>query len=90
VLIFILRNPQLERKWYVLPAAVFSIVAMTVLLAILVSTIDYLTAAGPAINAVILAVVPIVLIVGILYAIVLRSRRPERYALIGGQEAESA
>ncbi|MEI5583804.1 MULTISPECIES: APC family permease [unclassified Agromyces] len=90
VLVFILRNPQLERKWYVLPAAIFSIVAMAVLLAILVSTIDYLTAAGPAINAVILAVVPIVLGAGIAYAIALRSRRPDRFASIGGQGAEAA
>ena len=58
VVIFIVRNRQLARRWYVLPAAIFSVVAMAVLLAVLVVTIDYLTAAGPAINAVILAVVP--------------------------------
>ncbi|WP_448003052.1 APC family permease [Agromyces bauzanensis] len=85
VLIFILRNRGLERKWYVLPAAVFSIVAMTVLLAILVATIDYLTAAGPAVNAVILAVVPLVLVAGAVYAIVIRTNSPERFARIGGE-----
>ncbi|MFC9918618.1 APC family permease [Agromyces binzhouensis] len=86
VLIFILKNRQLERKWYVLPAAIFSIVSMTGLLAVLVATIDYLTAAGPAINAIILAVVPLILVGGAVYAMVLRSNRPEVYARIGGAE----
>lgn len=90
VLVFILRNRQLERKWYVLPAAIFSIVAMTTLLAILVATIEYLTAAGPAINAVILTVVPLVFIAGAVYAVVLRSTRPAEYARIGGEQVEAA
>jgi amino acid transporter len=90
VLVFILRNRGLERKWYVLPAAIFSIVAMTVLLAILVTTIDFLTGAGPVVNAIILAIVPLVLIAGMVYATVLRSTRPERFARIGGQEAVTA
>ena len=89
VVIFILRNRQLVRRWYVLPAAIFSVVAMAVLLAVLVITIDYLTAAGPAINAVILAVVPVVLIAGAAYALFLRSRKPEVFARIGGADPES-
>lgn len=90
VLLFILRNRQLARKWYVLPAAIFSIVAMAVLLCVLVITIDYLTAAGPAVNAVILAVVPVVLIAAVAYALFLRARRPEVFARIGGQDVEQA
>ena len=88
-MIFILRNRQLARRWYVLPAAIFSVVAMAVLLAILVITIDYLTAAGPAVNAVILAVVPVVLIAGAAYALFLRGRKPEVFARIGGADPES-
>lgn len=87
VLVFILKNRELERRWYVLPAAAFSVVAMAVLLAVLVATIDYLTAAGPAINAVILAVVPLVLIAGVVYALFLKQRKPEVFARIGGEEA---
>lgn len=87
VLVFILRNRTLERKWYVLPAAIFSIVAMAVLLAVLVATIDYLTTAGPAVNAIILFVVPAVLIGGAVYAVVLRANRPDRFARIGGEGA---
>lgn len=90
VLVFILRNRQLVRRWYVLPAAIFSIVAMAALLALLVVTIDYLTAAGPAINAIILAVVPLVLIAGAAYALVLKRRKPEVFARIGGQDQTSA
>ena len=89
VVIFIMRNRELERRWYVLPAAIVSLVAMAVLLAVLVITIDYLTAAGPAINAVILAVVPVVLIAGSGYALFLRARKPEVFARIGGADPES-
>ena len=89
VVIFIMRNRQLARRWYVLPAAIVSLVAMAVLLAVLVITIDYLTAAGPAINAVILAVVPVVLIAGAAYALFLRARKPEVFARIGGADPES-
>ncbi|QIG38737.1 APC family permease [Microbacterium sp. 4R-513] len=90
VLIFILKNRHLPRKPYVLPAAIFSIVAMAALLAVLVITIDYLTAAGSAVNEVILAVVPAVLIGGAVYALHLQRRRPEVFARIGGQEAAEA
>jgi amino acid transporter len=89
VVIFILRNRQLPRRWYVLPAAIFSVVAMTVLLVVLVITIDYLTTAGPAINTVILAVVPLVLIGGAVYASVLRARKPEVFDRIGGGDPEA-
>lgn len=90
VLVFLLRNRHLARRWYVLPAAIASIVGMGVLLAVLVITIDYLTSAGPAINAVILAVVPIVLIAGAVWAIALRRRRGDVFARIGGGESGSA
>jgi amino acid transporter len=84
VVVFILRNRSLPRKWYVLPAAILSIVLMAGLLIVLIVTIDYLTAAGPAINAIILAVVPVVLAAGAILATVLRRRQPERYDAIGG------
>lgn len=84
VVAFIVRNRSLPRKWYVLPAAILSVALMAGLLAVLVTTIDYLTSAGPAINAVILAVVPVVLVVGIVLALVLRSRQPARFDAIGG------
>jgi len=90
VLVFILKNSRLARRWYVLPAAIFSIIAMAVLLSVLVATIEYLTAAGPAVNAVILAVVPLVLIAGAVYALVLRARKPLIFARVGGQEVEQA
>ncbi|MGV8881681.1 MAG: APC family permease [Rhodoglobus sp.] len=89
VVIFILRNRTLARRWYVLPAAIVSLAAMFVLLIVLVITIDYLTAAGSAINAVILAVVPVVLIGGAAYALYLRARKPEVFARIGGGDPEA-
>ena len=89
VVIFIVRNRGLARRWYVLPAAIVSLVAMAVLFIILVITIDYLTAAGAAINAVILAVVPVVLILGAVYALYLRARKPEVFARIGGADPQA-
>lgn len=89
VLIFIMRNRHLARRWYVLPAAIVSLVAMAVLLVVLVITIDYLTSAGPAINAIILAVVPVVLVLGAVYALILRARRPEVFARIGGADQDA-
>lgn len=86
VVIFIVRNRQLARRWYVLPASIVSLVAMAVLLVVLVITIDYLTSAGPTINAIILAVVPVVLVIGAAYALYLRARKPEVFARIGGSE----
>jgi hypothetical protein len=62
---------------------------MAVLLVVLVITIDYLTAAGPAINAVILAVVPVILIAGSAYALFLRARKPEVFERIGGGDPEA-
>lgn len=88
VLVFILRNRHLERKWYVLPAVIVSLVSMIALLGIMVVTIDNLTSAGPYINTVILLFVPAVMILGTVYAVALRRRRPHIFALIGGTEGE--
>ncbi len=90
VVVFILRHKDLPRRWYVLPAAIVSVIAMGALLSILIVTIDYLTSAGPAVNSVILAVVPIVLVVAGIYAVVLRQRRPRVFARVGGQEVDGA
>ncbi|MCM3695097.1 APC family permease [Microbacterium oleivorans] len=84
VVAFILRNRSLPRKWYVLPAAIVSIVLMAGLLIVLVVTIDYLTGGGPTINAIILAVVPLVVVVGLILATLLRRRDPGRFDAIGG------
>ncbi|MGP2481182.1 hypothetical protein ACTUM2_15320, partial [Listeria monocytogenes] len=74
VVAFIVRNRTLPRRWYVLPAAILSIVLMALLFVVLVITVDYLTSAGPVIDALILAVTPTVLAIGVVLALVLRSR----------------
>jgi len=84
VVVFIVRNRALPRRWYVLPAAVASIVLMAVLVVVLVVTIDSLTGAGPVINGMILAVVPVVLGIGAIVAVVLRRRGSETFDAIGG------
>lgn len=90
VLVFILKNRHLPRAWYVLPASIVSIVMMAGLFIVLVITVNYLTSAGDAINSVILAMVPVVLIAGLVYAFVLKARRPAVYERIGGEEGTSS
>lgn len=84
VVAFIVRNRSIERAWYVLPAAILSIVLMAALFVVLVVTINFLTSAGPLINTLIIAVTPVVLAVGVVLAIVLRRRGSERFDAIGG------
>lgn len=90
VVAFIVRNRTLPRRWYVLPAAILSIVLMALLFVVLVITVDYLTSAGPVIDALILAVTPTVLAIGVVLALVLRSRGSERFDAIGGNVRTSA
>ncbi|GAA4973404.1 APC family permease [Kineococcus glutinatus] len=59
---------------------------LTVALWFLVRHIDHLTAAGAALNAVLVGLVPAVLLAGALWARLLRARRPEVFARIGGED----
>ena len=54
VIVFFVRNRTLERKWYVLPAAVLATIVLAVFTVLIVVNIDVLTGAGATANAVIL------------------------------------
>lgn len=85
VVVYIVKNKDPERRWYVLPSAIFASVAMIALFIVLNITVDVLTGAGPAINGIILATVPAILAAGIVYALVLKATKPKIYARIGGE-----
>ncbi|PRY14660.1 amino acid/polyamine/organocation transporter (APC superfamily) [Kineococcus rhizosphaerae] len=68
----------------VLWASVGATVLLTVALGVLVRHVALLTAAPTSTNVVLVAVVPAVFAVGVLLARVLRRRRPDLYARIGG------
>ncbi len=85
VVVYVLKTKDPNRKWYVLPAAIVSSIAMVALYIVLNVTVDVLTNAGPQINSLIVSVVPVLLIAGIVYALILKSRKPSTYARIGGE-----
>ena len=88
VVYFLRRNPAASR-----PTTVAAGVASSVLLAdavyVAVDNIELNTAAPPAVNAVLVGLVPLVLVVGFGLALWLRASRPEIYAGIGeGQDTD--
>lgn len=88
VIVYFLRRPNLVRPRFVLTAAVVAGLLMTVVLALLVYYIDVLTAAGPVINGILLALVPLPFIVGFVLALVWKRTKPARYAHIGEGDRE--
>lgn len=88
VAVFFVRRRDLPRKWYVIPAAVVAGLTMTGIIVLLCVTFDLLTAAGPVVNTLLIAVTPATFLVGVVLARVWRRTRPEVYARIGGHREE--
>jgi amino acid transporter len=88
VIVFFVRNRTLERKWYVLPAAVLATAALAWFAVLIVLNIDVLTGAGAAANAVILLVVPVAFLIGVVLAVVYKRTRPATYERIGGGDRD--
>ncbi|MET0974218.1 MAG: APC family permease [Leifsonia sp.] len=84
VVVFFARNKHAERKWYVLPAAIVGGLLQAAILYILCTSFDLLTAAGPVVNGILLAIVPVTFLVGVVLALVWKRTRPGVYARIGG------
>ncbi len=90
VVVYFVRNRQLPRAWYVIPAAVVAGLAMTGIVILLCFTFDLLTAAGPVINGILIAITPAAFLVGVILASVWRRRRPELFERIGGHRESTA
>lgn len=88
VIVFFVRNRTLERTWYVLPAAILAAILLALFAVLIVVNIDALTAAGPAVNAVIILVVPVTFLVGIVLAVIYKRTRPAVYERIGGGDRD--
>ena len=86
VVVFFVRHRELARKWYVIPAAVVSGLAMFGVLYVIVAHLDLLTAGGSVVDAVIMASVVLVFAAGVVLAVVWKRTRPEVYRAIGGSE----
>jgi len=89
VVVFFVRRPELARRWYVVPAAVVAGLAMAAIIVLLCLTFDLLTAAGPVVNALLIALTPVTFLVGVVLARVWRRTRPDVYARIGGQREDA-
>jgi amino acid transporter len=88
VIVFFVRNRTLERKWYVLPAAILATILLAVFSVLIVVNIDALTGAGPVANVVILVVVPVAFLIGVILAVVYKRTRPATYERIGGGDTD--
>ncbi|MCI1749647.1 MAG: APC family permease [Acidipropionibacterium sp.] len=75
---------RVPRPHYVIPAAVLASLLLGAAELLIARYLDFLTAAGPTINAVIIGLVPATVVIGIAIALVWRRRSPGRYRRIGG------
>ena len=84
VIVFFVRNRTLERKWYVIPAAVLATIMLALFTVLIVININVLTGAGTLVNTIILVVVPVAFSVGVVLAVRYKRSRPATYERIGG------
>lgn len=85
VIVFFRRHRELARRWYVVPAAVLATIALLAVTLLVTSTMELLTGSTDVLfNAILVAVTPTVFLVGVIAAAVIKRRRPEVYARIGG------
>ena len=77
--------PHNEGRWRTVVAPILAAVGMATALYLMVSKIALLSGATGFVNVVLVGIVPLVIVVGVLLALWLRSQRPEVYANIGAE-----
>lgn len=86
VIAYFARTTTAARRGPVIVVGTLAALVMTVFTVLIVTNIGALTGADDAVNAAILAVVPIAFVLGAVIALVLRAVRPAAYARIGAQD----
>lgn len=89
IVAFFLRDRHGHSVWRVLVAPVLAAIGLFVFVGLSVSQLELLTAAEPFVNALLLIPIPLALVAGIVIALVLRARRPERYAALNTVDVEA-
>jgi amino acid transporter len=89
VVVFFTRRDRPVRAPVAVAAGVVSAVLLTVAIGLLVENIGLLTNAGPTTNWLVIAMVPLVVVVGLITARVLAARRPDVFARIGRGSTEA-
>jgi hypothetical protein len=79
---FFLRRPGTPRRVFLTSSSLLAAGLMTWVIYMLIKHLDVLTGAPEATNAVLVAVVPAVLVLGVIGGLVLRRIRPETIALL--------
>jgi amino acid transporter len=83
VIVFFMKNRALGRAWHVVPAAIVAAALMVGVLALVLSNISLLTNSTGVVNYIIVGIVPVSFVIGMIWAQVLKRRRPEAYQRIG-------
>ncbi|HEU5483678.1 MAG TPA: amino acid transporter, partial [Microlunatus sp.] len=90
VVAYFVRRRHTVRARVPIAFAALGTILLSLAVVLLVSHIDLLTTAAGLTNVILVGIVPVTFVVGIVAALVLRRRRPEVYAGIGGSHAEDA
>jgi hypothetical protein len=85
---FFLRRRGIARRTFLISSSVIAAVLMTWVIYVVVKHLDVLTGAPKATNDALLAVVPAVIVLGLVGGLVLRRLRPETIALLGRDDAD--
>jgi hypothetical protein len=84
---FVHRRHTVKARFAVLCAALATVL-LSLAVVLLVSHIGLLTNASTPVNVVLVGIVPLTLVIGLIAATVLKARRPQVYAGIGGMHPE--
>jgi hypothetical protein len=85
---FFLRRRGIARRAFLISSSVIAAVLMAWVIYVVVKHLDVLTGASTATNDALLAVVPAVIVLGLVGGLVLRSLRPETIALLARDDAD--
>ena len=87
VLAYFLRHRGVAGARVAMASSALGTVLLVLILGVITDKIALLTGAEPATNTALVAVVPVVLAAGLVWALTLKARNPQAYARIGGEEA---
>jgi amino acid transporter len=85
---FFLRRRTIARRNFLIASSVIAAVLMATVVFVVIRHLDVLTSAPKEINDVLVAVVPAVLVLGLVIGLVLRSVRPKTIALLARDDAD--
>ena len=90
VVVFFVRRKDKTLKWYVIPSAIIATLLMFGVSFLVLANVELLTGApaGSALNTILMLIFPIVFVIGVVTALILRRVRPDVYERIGQGKGE--